>query len=127
MTETKNEKFERMLDVRLPKALKAVSLLENLSGRDYESYSSQRRALVDQLYDAVDGVADAFGVAAAEAEPAAPEPASEPVSEDGEPTRLTGTDLSYVRWAYDMLRRGETKAAKSLLHDTLQRAIDEGR
>jgi hypothetical protein len=78
--ETKNEKFLRMLDGRLPKALHAIGLLENLSRKnDYEWTPAQLQSMLDQLDDAVDGVAQAFGlmVDAAKAPPKPPASAAE--------------------------------------------------
>lgn len=63
MTETKQEKFDRMLEARLPKAVKAIELLGNLSRKgDYEWHGSQIDDMLDQLEGAVDGVMDAFGI-----------------------------------------------------------------
>lgn len=60
--ETKNEKFLRMLNGRLPKAIKAIELLANLSRKsDYEWTPAQLQSMFDQLDDAVDVVAGAFG------------------------------------------------------------------
>jgi hypothetical protein len=69
--ETKNEKFTRMLETRLPKAEKSVTLLANLARKsDYEWTDAQMQELMDRLDDAVDVVAAAFGVGGSKPESA---------------------------------------------------------
>lgn len=60
--ETKNEKFIRMRDMRVPKAVHATELLANLSSHHYESSPEEAEALVLALGQAVTTVAKAFGI-----------------------------------------------------------------
>lgn len=120
--ESKNEKFERMLAIRLPNALKAISLISNLAARTYESTGKQKRDLIDALYDEVEAVADAFGI---EEEPeTAPQPAQESAPQ-GAGGSARGDDRHEIRWAYDALRRGDTELAEARLNMVLKRWIEE--
>ena len=87
--DTKAGKFQRMLDIRLPKAIKAIELLGNLSSRDYEYTDEQRDALFQQLDDAVDGIAKRFGLG--EKEPSAAPSATPVQSPDTGPGPVAGT------------------------------------
>ena len=60
--ESKSEKFARIRDVRLPKAVKAISLLTNLASRDYEYTREDRAHLLGVLDAAVADVSEAFGM-----------------------------------------------------------------
>jgi len=60
-TGKKAEAFIRICDKRLPKALKAIGLLENLGSYNYEHNSDQARNIVEQLQYAVDDVKEALG------------------------------------------------------------------
>lgn len=59
--ESKNDKFRRIRDVRLPKAVKAIELLANLGGRDYECSFDEAEELLDTLDEAVSTVSKALG------------------------------------------------------------------
>lgn len=114
--ETKRDKFIRMSEARLPKAVKAVDLLANLGRtRDYEYKPSEARDLIDNLYDAVERVADAFGIEE-------PVPDENPLVEcdysqiearvlahtiaDGGP--VSSYDKEAIRDALEILVRGDT-------------------
>ena len=61
--ETKREAFQRIRDIRLPKILKSVKLLGNLSRKNQYKYTpAQAIALVNSLYKAVDAIAKLFGI-----------------------------------------------------------------
>lgn len=118
MPESKREKFQRMLDVRLPKAVKAIGLLMNLGRKsDYEYSTLERREMLDMLYDAVDEVADAFGAPPTDEGDTAPE-----ATPGGE---VAMDQRAEVRWAYEALRRGDKKLAENRLHRVIVAWIDE--
>jgi len=130
MSETKNEKFKRLRDTRVPKITHALGLLQNLSGSSYESSMKEREELVDTLYDAVDQVAQAFGVdiASEPSPPSAPEPIIEksgPLpSDDGDvkPTDIAdggASAKSEIAWAFDALQRGDKKLAQNRIKRVL--------
>ena len=65
----KRDAFQRMLEGRLPKAVKAVELLANLArGSDYAWTNAELQGMTDQLDDAVDTVLSAFGIETAKAD-----------------------------------------------------------
>ena len=98
--ESKHQKFERMRDARLPKAVKAIELLGNLASRDYERSADEVRALLDQLYDAVEGVADEFGVGEA------PAPVDLP---DHHPGPVSVSDKAALKQAFMLMKGGEAE------------------
>lgn len=123
MIESKREKFERIRDTRLPKAIKSIELLKNLGRRvDYDYTEAMARGITDQLYDAVDGVADALGLPPAE-EPVEDAPPAPP--ENDEPVRAP--HRSRVRWAHDMLKRGDRKDAEAVLKQIIAEWIEDER
>lgn len=123
MTETKREKFQRMLAIRLPKAVDAIRLLANLSRRaDYEWSTAELSKLITELDDAVDNVADAFGVEKLGSAPLDPPAPAAPVG----PEPVTDVyERSEVRWAYDALRRGDTALAKDRLRKVIALWIEQ--
>lgn len=128
MIESKNEKFNRMMAVRLPKAIKAIELLSNLSRKsDYEWTQHELQSMTDQLDDAVDSVLSAFGVAPApeEAEKMV-DTASEPAETPADPKFVEVVDRSEVKWAYDALLRSDVDLAKNRLARVLTKWIAEG-
>lgn len=117
--ETKTEKFIRMWDVRFPKALKAVELLANLAGRDYDPLMSTVKPAIEQLYTQLNQIEDVFGLSGApEAPTAAPEapvrPSEAPVSGLDTPD-YGGSEWQDVSWALDSLITGDHKKARELL------------
>jgi len=60
--ESKNDKFKRIKDVRLPKALKSIDLLGNLGASDYEASDEEKGDLIMQLQDMVDEVVIKLGL-----------------------------------------------------------------
>jgi hypothetical protein len=126
MSETKREKFQRMLGVRLPKAVKSIELLQNLSRKsDYEYSTTERREMLDALYDAVDEVADAFGAPPADGAPLA-DGAAEPEAAPTPGGEVALDQRSEVRWAHDALRRGDKKLAENRLRRVIEAWIAEG-
>lgn len=103
--ETKNEKFTRMLETRLPKAEKAVLLLSNLARKsDYEWTDAQMQELMDRLDDAVDAVAEAFGVGGSKGGDA-PADAGEIAPAEGGP--VNSFDKMSIRSAYMAIAKGD--------------------
>lgn len=78
--ESKADKFVRIKDMRLPKIIHALNLLENLSQNTYESTVEQREKLIAQLTGAVDDVAKALGVTSASADMMLDAPISQALS-----------------------------------------------
>lgn len=60
--ETKHDKFIRIRDQRVPKALKAIELLGNLASHNYESSPEEQEEMIGQLLHQVDLVVLEFGL-----------------------------------------------------------------
>lgn len=123
----KREAFQRMLAGRLPKAVKAVELLANLSRKsDYAWTSPELQSMVDQLEDALDMVLQSFGVpTTGEPEPA---PAPLPAKPAADGQLAVGIDQrAEVRWAHDALRRGDKELAENRLTRVIGYWIKEGK
>lgn len=129
----KREDFARMLEGRLPKAVKAVELLANLARKsDYAWTPAELQAMLDQLDDAVDMVATAFGASV----PTAPT-AEAPAAKDGPDTTQRSETAgpaevavkidqrAEVRWAYDALKRGDRELAKNRIERVIKVWIEE--
>ena len=59
--ETKRQAFQRIRDIRLPKILKSVKLLGNLSRKNQYDYTDlEAITLVSSLTKAIDGIAEKF-------------------------------------------------------------------
>lgn len=129
----KRSDFDRMLDGRLPKAVKAVELLANLARKsDYAWTPSVLQTMLDQLDDAVDMVAQAFGASAptatSERAPAAVDgPDTTQRSDPGGQTEVAVKidQRAEVRWAHDALRRGDTELAEARLKLVIKAWIEE--
>lgn len=109
--ETKSQKFQRLKDARLPKAVKAIELLENLNGSAYEYTDQEAKDMVAELEAAILSVKEAFGVA-----PKKQTAKAEPKEKHRAPLQLKE---SYARWAYDKLKSGKTKEGTDLLKKAL--------
>ena len=110
--ETKREAFQRIQDIRLPKILKGITILGNLSRKNqYEYTTFEAAGLVNSLYKAVDGIAEKFGVKALEPIEISTlviptPPSSEPLSSDAK---------ADIEWGLGMLIQGNYSEAKILL------------
>jgi len=60
MSETKAEKFARLADLRLARAIKAIELVGNLASANYASDRLQRIGLIKKLDAAVARARDSF-------------------------------------------------------------------
>lgn len=89
--ETKHEKFLRIRDLRVPKAVHAIELLANLGSHHYEFNPAEAQARVGDLQAAVDNVAGALGVVAAslQVDDASDDMADEPPVETAAPAGKT--------------------------------------
>ena len=108
--ETKREAFQRILEIRLPKILKSVKLLGNLSRKNqYEYTDLEAITLVNSLTKAVDGIAKKFGVKPLEPIETSTlviPPPSEPLSSDAK---------ADIEWGLGMLINGDKSEAEILI------------
>lgn len=126
--ETKHEKFLRLSDARLERAVHHILLLENLAGPGYEHVDDEGQKLIDTMQDAVDKVATAFGIEAyvlpvsaaaavaapAEAAAVAPVTPAAPAA-PAEPFPNTAEDMILLRVGSEIDKAiGEIEAGRSL-------------
>lgn len=113
--------FKRIRDSRLPKAVKAIDLLGNLSNRGNYQYSDkQARELVREIDLARDNLAKAFKIDQRAQKLTAAEPISAPdqTSESLEP--INAQARSWVAWALDRIQSGDPRAAQEMLKTGLK-------
>jgi len=111
--ETKRQAFQRILEIRLPKILKGITILGNLSRKNqYEYTPAQAIALINSLYKAVDAIAKKFGVETLEPIETStlvtppPPPSSEPLSSDAR---------ADIEWGLGFLIQGNYSEAEILI------------
>ena len=107
--ENKEEKFKRLEEARLRKAIKSIELLENLAGPAYTCSKTDAKAMIDELNDAVNKLAAVFGVAV--------QHTPQKVVDTFHPMPL---NESYARWAFDKLQAGRTKDGIEMLRKALK-------
>lgn len=113
--------FKRIRDARLPKAVKAIDLLGNLSNRGNYQYSDkQARELVREIDLARDNLAKAFQIdqRAQKLTAAGPISAPDQTSESLEP--INKHARSWVAWALERIQSGDPTAAQEMLKTGLK-------
>lgn len=121
--ESKHDKFLRLADARVTRALDDIRLVGQLSARTYEHKAGEVEIIVKTLADAVSEVAKTFTVPfamkvgkAGKADVTAPS-----IFEETKPKTLQETNKVKltVAKALDLLKQGESAAAQALLADLL--------
>ena len=134
MTETKRDKFDRMFEPRLEKAVKAISLLGNLARKsDYEWTNKQIQGMLDALHNEIDILMEKFDVKQNEAEPEIGTAAglrqpvygddvdlpADRVSDRGMGGAITGHDKAAIKQAYLQIAKDDRvhgmKALRSVI------------
>lgn len=121
MSDTKEEAFIRISSSRLPKAVKSIELLGNLSNRGNYRYSDdQAKDLIRELEEAISNLAKSFKIDQRAKDRAAAEPilAADPVIEAPaveDPDLLKPLARSWVAWSLDKLQRGDRSEAIEML------------
>lgn len=111
--ESKHDKFVRMRDARVPKAVHATALLANLSSHHYESSSEEAAELVEALSQAVITVATAFGVECSFQIGRADE-AAEPQGDDADDATLDAAVEEVPEGAMEAATAGKRKKAEDI-------------
>ena len=113
--EEKRDAFLRILEGRLPKAIKAIDLLANLSNKSSYAWTTlEVNVMLDELEASLATVYEAFDVKVDE--PGVDAPAALAPEPDG----VVAIDQRHeVKWAYDCLKRGDATTAKARLHRVL--------
>lgn len=106
------DKFRRLRDSRLDRTAQAVRLMGTLANRqEYDYTLEEAEELVRTLQAAVNDVAAAFQLA----------PRGTTSLDRGViAMRQRALDHSYAAWAFDSLRRGDTRAAMAHLRTALR-------
>ena len=108
--------FKRMRDTRLPKAIKAIELLSNLSNRgNYHYEEEEPEQMIRELELAIDSLAKAFKIDQRAQNLTAAEPISAPDPEIEDPDLLKPLAKSWVAWSLDNLQRGNRSEAIEML------------
>jgi tetratricopeptide (TPR) repeat protein len=108
--------FKRMRDARLPKAIKAIELLSNLSNRgNYHYEEEEPEQMIRELELAIDSLAKAFKIDQRAQKLTAAEPISAPDPEIEDPDLLKPLAKSWVAWSLDNLQRGNRSEAIEML------------
>lgn len=130
--ETKRQAFQRIRDIRLPKILKSVKLLGNLSRKNqYECTPTEAFLLVSSITKEVNAIAKKFGVETgqqqAESHISTQKKIDKQLSKGdnsniSKPKKELTTDArADIQWGYEMLCRGDTNEAVTMIERGLRR------
>jgi len=118
MSDPKEEAFIRISSSRLPKAIKSIELLGNLSNRGNYRYSDdQAKDLIRELEEAISNLAKSFKIDQRAGNN--PKPAGEeyslPKQKQEDPDILKPLAKSWVAWSLDNILRGNRSEAIEML------------
>lgn len=120
--ESKAEKFDRLLTLRLPKAQDEIRKVRRLfEGDDYEFSPQDARTVFRSLMKAVAPISPEkirVQTVSEVVRNARPKPKEEKPPE-GDFKGLTPVKVSELRWAFDMMRRGEHYEAEKMIRRVL--------
>jgi len=130
--ETKREAFQRIRDIRLPKILKGIKLLGNLSRKNqYEYTSSEAFLLVSNITKEVNAIAKKFGVETGQQQAETYINTQKKIdrqlsngdnSNVSKPEKeLTQNARADIQWGYEMLCRGNTNEAVTMIERGLRK------
>ena len=130
--ETKREAFQRIRDIRLPKILKGIKLLGNLSRKNqYEYTSNEAFLLVSNITKEVNAIAKKFGVETGQQQAETYISTQKKIdrqlsngdnSDVSEPKKeLTQNARADIQWGYEMLCRGKTDEAVTMIERGLRK------
>ncbi len=126
MITEKAEAFKRISTSRVPKAVKSIALLENLSGSNYHYSIEEARELVGEIRSAADSLAAAFKISSPASAQVSKSPGEIVKNPPGDPETLEQLDpdaRSWVAWSLDTLQHGDRSEAIAMLKKglTIQR------
>ena len=120
--ETKREAFQRIRDIRLPKILKSVKLLGNLSRKNQYEYSSNEAfLLVSSITKEVNAIAKKFGVETGQQQAESHISTQKRIDKQLSNKDLTTDARADIQWGYEMLCRGDTNEAVTMIERGLRR------
>lgn len=113
----KADNFKRMRDARLPKAVKAIQLVGNLSNRSsYDYEQTEAIEIVLELQSAIDDLAKAYRIPVNPVDKSPERPAAAP---DIEQLESGNPSTWWIKWALDCINRGQIEDAKEHLKTAL--------
>ena len=118
MSETKHQKFQRLMFPRLEKAVYHIDLLVNLSSANYENTPAEAQDMIDRLEEAVDRVRQAFDVPKT-SKLIEPEPEPTDVPEEVRQRNEGPFVRGWAAWALDTMNT-DPKAAREFLTRALK-------
>ena len=120
--ETKREAFQRIRDIRLPKILKGITILGNLSRKNqYEYSSSEAFLLVSSITKEVNAIAKKFGVETGQQQAESHISTQKKIDKQLSNKDLTTDARADIQWGYEMLCRGDTNEAVTMIERGLRR------
>tara|TARA_R110001606_G_scaffold73949_1_gene171068 strand:+ start:1123 stop:1503 length:381 start_codon:yes stop_codon:yes gene_type:complete len=120
--ETKRQAFQRIRDIRLPKILKSVKLLGNLSRKNQYEYSSNEAfLLVSSITKEVNAIAKKFGVETGQQQAESHISTQKKIDKQLSNKDLTTDARADIQWGYEMLCRGDTNEAVTMIERGLRR------
>ena len=120
--ETKREAFQRIRDIRLPKILKSVKLLGNLSRKNQYEYSSNEAfLLVSSITKEVNAIAKKFGVETGQQQAESHISTQKKIDKQLSNKDLTTDARADIQWGFEMLCRGDTDEAVTMIERGLRR------
>jgi|TARA_R110001583_G_C5468848_1_gene392626 hypothetical protein len=120
--ETKRQAFQRIRDIRLPKILKSVKLLGNLSRKNQYEYSSNEAfLLVSSITKEVNAIAKKFGVETGQQQAESHISTQKRIDKQLSKKDLTTDARADIQWGYEMLCRGDTNEAVTMIERGLRR------
>lgn len=120
--ETKRQAFQRIRDIRLPKILKSVKLLGNLSRKNqYECTPTEAFLLVSSITKEVNAIAKKFGVETGQQQAESHISTQKKIDKQLSNKDLTTDARADIQWGYEMLCRGDTNEAVTMIERGLRR------
>lgn len=120
--ETKRQAFQRIRDIRLPKILKSVKLLGNLSRKNqYECTPTEAFLLVSSITKEVNAIAKKFGVETGQQQAESHISTQKKIDKQLSKKDLTTDARADIQWGYEMLCRGDTNEAVTMIERGLRR------
>jgi len=120
--ETKREAFQRIRDIRLPKILKSVKLLGNLSRKNqYECTPTEAFLLVSSITKEVNAIAKKFGVETGQQQAESHISTQKKIDKQLSNKDLTTDARADIQWGFEMLCRGDTDEAVTMIERGLRR------
>lgn len=114
--ESKSERFLRLVQARVPKALEAIRLIGQLGSANYESTTEEVAEINEVMTDSLNSAMTELGYIKT------PDASATAVAEPTEPvarTTVTGPEWSLISQAYEALLDGDPDLAEEKLKEAI--------